>query len=94
MSKQSQTLSNTIEMLELGESHVRLERVPLEGATDEAIKESLARVRNGQNQVANRLRKSGKGDYRVETVSALAPDRQSIFCMAVTTRVEEEDIGI
>lgn len=94
MSKASQSFVQQIEALGVGESHVRLERLPIEDADEESIKDTLARVRNGQNQITNRLRKAGKGDYKVESVSTLAPDRQSIFCMAVTTRIEEEEIDI
>lgn len=94
MSKSSQSLMAQIETLDVGESHVRLERLPIEDVSDEKIKETLAKVRNGSNQITNRLRKGGKGDYRVESAAMLAPDRASIFCMAVTTRVEEEEIDI
>lgn len=90
----AQALSKQVEELEVGESHVRLERLPIKEADDDSIKETLARLRNGQNQISNRLRKNDKGDFRVESVSMLSPDRAAIFCMAVTTRVEEEEIDI
>jgi len=91
MSKASQSYAQLVEGLDMGESHVRLERLPIEDAEESVIKDTLAKVRNGQNQITNRLRKAGKGNYRVESVSMLAPDRLSILCMAVTTRVEDED---
>lgn len=91
MSKSNKSLSQQIEELEDRESHVRLERLPIEKATVAAINDMLAKVRNSQNQITNRLRKNGKGEYRVESISTLAPDRLSIFCMAVTTRVDEEE---
>ena len=94
MSKAIQSFSQQVTVLAMGDSHVRLERLPIEDATDETIKEVLAKVRNSQNQITNRLRKAGVGNYRVESVSMLAPDRASIYCMAVTTRVEEEEIDI
>lgn len=94
MSK-TQSLAQQIAELEVEDSHVRLERLPIAGASDETIKAVLARVRNASNQITNRLRKKDGSNYRVESISMLAPDRASIFCMAVTTRIDEEDdIGI
>lgn len=90
----AQAYAAQIEGLDIGESNVRLERLPIKDANEDTVKDTLARVRNGQNQIANRLRKAGKGEYRVESVSMLAPDRASILCMAVTTRVEDDEIDI
>ena len=96
MSTSTKSLVSQVETLDIGESHVRLERLPIEDAGEDEIKEVLAKVRNSQNQITNRLRKAGKGDFKVESVSMLAPDRASIFCMAVTTRVDgdEEEVDI
>ena len=90
----AQAYVKQIEELDIGESNVRLERLPIKDADEDAVKDTMARIRNSQNQIANRLRKSGKGDYRVESVSMLSPDRTNILCMAVTTRVEDDDVGI
>lgn len=83
-----------IEALQVGESHVRLERVPVTKATETTIKEKLDLARNGVAQITNRLRKANKGDFAVESVTMLSPDRKSVFCMAVTTRIEAEEIDI
>lgn len=94
MPRASKSFTAQIESLEVGESHVRLERVPVTKATDTAIKEKLDTARNGVAQITNRLRKAGKGDFAVESVTMLSPDRKSVFCMAVTTRTEAEEIDI
>lgn len=94
MSKTEISHVEQVRALAVGESHVRLERIAIEEASDDSIKESLARVRNSSNQIANRLRKKEGTEYRVESVSLLAPDRLSILCMAVTTRFAgDEDDG-
>lgn len=94
MPRASKSFTAQIEALEVGESHVRLERVPVTKATEDAIKAALDLTRNGVAQITNRLRKANKGDFAVESVTMLSPDRKSVFCMAVTTRTESEEIDI
>ena len=98
MARDGITLSHTkmIETLEVGESFPRVERLPIDDADAETINATMNRVRGAANQVANRIRKQRGSDFRVESVSMLAPDRSAILCMAVTTRIEpeEEEIDI
>lgn len=90
-----QALIAQVEDLQVGETHVRVERVPVEGVDAAQINVALQRVRNSMNQITNRLRKRSAAEFVVESASILSPDRNSVLCMAMTTKLrngsENED---
>ena len=88
------TFTGQLESLEIGESLVKVERLPLEGATAEDITKTVTRVRNGCSQITNRISKKQEQYYQVESLTTLTPDRTGVFCMAVVTRVDGDEIDI
>lgn len=80
-----------IEALDRDDTHVRIEKLPIGEASADAINETVQRVRNAASQITNRLRKKDGRDYRVESLATISPDRTSVLCMAVTTRIEDEE---
>lgn len=86
-----QSFVSQIEGLDVGESHVRIERIPLKAADAQKVNDAVTRVRNSMNQITNRLRKTALMDFSVETTSMISPDRKSIFAMAITTKIREDN---